>query len=295
MNRRGFLQSSSATVLGLMLPEVQGIAHGVETHPSDGFEWSTPSLRFSYSLSDGRLRQHCLVPAGFSIDTRTAGPAGVEVALQCTGQNSPDPGMKQAMGQSGVRLQFAGKHEDKLPNGQLLTILHNDSALSLEVGSVYQSFTGSALVRRHTRITNNGNAPVGIDFVSSAMLQGLADPQRFDGELRIHLAVNSWMAEGQWHTFRPSELGFVENERTSWSEASAFSVGSWSTEKYLPMAVVENARLGLVWFWQIEHDGSWYWEISNVSERGNHAEDVYAYLGGRDAMHDDAWKNLQPG
>ena len=45
--------------------------------------------------------------------------------------------------------------------------------------------------------------------------------------------MNSWMAEGQWHTFKPSELGFVENDRTSWSEASAGSVGSWSTEKYL--------------------------------------------------------------
>lgn len=295
MNRRGFLQSSSATALGLLLPEVGRVARGAEEGSSAGFRWSTPELVFSYSISDGRLRQHCLVPAGFAPDSRTAGPAGVEVAIACTGENSPDPGMKQAMGQPGARLQFAGKHEEATPTGQRLTLVHKDNTLALEVESVYQSFTGAGLVRRHTRVTNKGNDPVGVDFVSSAMLQGLADPQRFDSELRIHLAVNSWMAEGQWHTFRPSELGFVENERTSWSEASAFSVGSWSTEKYLPMAVVENTRLGLVWFWQIEHDGSWYWEISNVSERGNRAEDVYAYLGGPDDLHADAWKNLQPG
>ena len=136
---------------------------------------------------------------------------------------------------------------------------------------------------------------MGIEFLSSAMLHGLADPQNFDRELRIHTALNSWMAEGQWHTLRPSGMGFVENERTSWSQAQAGNVGSWSTERYLPMAMAENLKLGLIWFWQIEHNGSWYWEISNVSARDNYADDVYAYLGGPDDLHSAAWKNLKPG
>ena len=61
------------------------------------------------------------------------------------------------------------------------------------------------------------------------------------------------------------------------------------------MAMAENTRLGLSWFWQIEHNGSWYWEISNVSARDNYADDVYAYLGGPDDLHSAAWKNLGPG
>ncbi len=203
--------------------------------------------------------------------------------------------MKSGMGMPGARLQFAGKREESTPGGQRLTLTHRDSALSLHVESIYEAFANAPMVRRHTKISNEGSAPVGIDFLSSAMLHGLAKPQQFDNELRIHLAVNSWMAEGQWHTLRPSELGFVENERTSWSEASAGSIGSWSTEKYLPMAIVENTRLGLAWFWQIEHNGSWYWEISNVAARGNGADDVYAYLSGPDDLHAEAWKNLQPG
>jgi alpha-galactosidase len=51
----------------------------------------------------------------------------------------------------------------------------------------------------------------------------------------------------------------------------------------------------LLWFWQIDHNGSWYWEISNVSARDNYADDVYAYLGGPDDLHSAAWKNLKPG
>ena len=61
------------------------------------------------------------------------------------------------------------------------------------------------------------------------------------------------------------------------------------------MAVVENTKLGIAWFWQIEHNGSWYWEISNQAYRGNRASDVYAYLGGPDQLHSQAWKDLKPG
>jgi alpha-galactosidase len=165
----------------------------------------------------------------------------------------------------------------------------------LNVESYYEAFDGLPIVRRHVEISNTGEQPVGIEYLSSAMLHGLANPVHYDDELKIRLAYNSWMAEGQWHQLRPSELGFVENMRTSWSQASAGSVGSWSTEKYLPMAVIENTKLGVAWFWQIEHNGSWYWEISNLASRGIRASDVYAYLGGPDQLHSQAWKNLEAG
>ena len=244
-------------------------------------------------MKAGRLRQKRLVPTG--APTLTDDSSGVEVALQCSGENSPDQGMKSAMGQPGARLLFAGKREQSSATGKRLVCMHTDPVLRLNVESVYESFNGVPVVRRYSRITNNGTAPAGIEFLSSAMLHGLAAPQDYDRELRIHTAVNSWMAEGQWHRMRPSEMGFVENERTSWSQAQAGSIGSWSSERYIPMAMAENTRLGLIWFWQIEHNGSWYWEISNVSAKNNNADDVYAYLGGPDDLHSAAWKNLKPG
>jgi alpha-galactosidase len=199
------------------------------------------------------------------------------------------------MGQPGARLLFAGQREESTPRSKRLVCTHTDPLLSLKVESIYEAFEGVSVVRRYSRITNSGTSSVGVEFLSSAMLHGLAAPQDYEHELRIHCAVNSWMAEGQWHAFRPSEMGFVENERTSWSEAHAGSIGSWSTERYLPMAMVENTRLGLIWFWQIEHNGSWYWEVSNVAGQGNNADDVYAYLGGPDDLHSAAWKQLKPG
>ncbi len=290
LDRRKFLESSGMVALGALVPGVTRFAYA--SIPSEPFQWKTDDLIFSFGMSDGRLRQKQLLPAdGLQSDNSS----GVEVALQCSGENSPDPGMKSGMGQPGARLLFAGKREEPTSAGQRLVCTHTDPNLHLRVESMYEAFHGLPVVRRYSRVTNEGSSPVGIEFLSSAMLHGLANPKRYDHELRIHIAFNSWMSEGQWHTLRPSEMGLVENERTSWSEARAGSVGSWSTERYLPMAMVENLKLGLTWFWQIEHNGSWYWEISNVSARNNNADDVYAYLGGPDDLHSAAWKNLKPG
>jgi alpha-galactosidase len=292
IDRRRFLTSSGVAAFAALVPRISALASVPK--PSEPFQWKTNDLILSFDITAGKLRQKRLVPA----DAMALGEdksSGVEVALQCSGENSPDQGMKSGMGQPGARLLFAEKREESTRGGKRLVYLHTDTNLNLRVESVYESFDGVPVVRRYSRLTNAGSSPVGIDFLSSAMLHGLAAPQEYDRELRIHLAVNSWMSEGQWHTLRPSEMGFVENERTSWSQAQAGSIGSWSSERYLPMAMAENTRLGLTWFWQIEHSGSWYWEISNVSARDNYADDVYAYLGGPDDLHSAAWKSLKPG
>ncbi len=292
MDRRTFLTSSGAAAFGTLVPRIHRFFPASNT--SETFAWEANDLVFSFEVMAGKLRAKCVAPAGI-VASGSDKSAGVEIALQCSGENSPDQGMKSAMGQPGARLLFAGRREESARGGKRLICTHTDPVLKLSVESVYEAFDGVPVVRRYSRVTNRSASPVGLEFLSSAMLHGLAAPQAYDRELRIHLAQNSWMAEGQWHTFRPSEMGFVENERTSWSQAQAGSIGSWSTERYLPMAMAENTRLGLTWFWQIEHNGSWYWEISNVSARDNYADDVYAFLGGPDDLHAAAWKNLKPG
>ncbi|HKR84612.1 MAG TPA: glycoside hydrolase family 36 protein [Terriglobales bacterium] len=290
VDRRQFLGSGGMAALGAISSGVPHLARAATSMAP--FEWKTDELILSFDVTAGKLRQKRMVPVGMPVSDTSS---GVEVAIQCSGENSPDQGMKSGMGQPGARLVFEGKREESTPRGNRLVCVHADSRLSLRLESIYESFNGLPLVRRYSRVRNQGSSPVGIEFLSSAMLHGLADPQNYDHELLIHLAFNSWMAEGQWHTLRPSEMGLVENERTSWSEARAGSVGSWSTERYLPMAMAENTNLGLVWFWQMEHNGSWYWEISNASGHGNNADDVYVYLGGPDDLHSAAWKNLKPG
>jgi alpha-galactosidase len=291
MDRRTFLTSSGAAAFGTLVPRIYRFFPASNT--SETFAWEVNDLTFSFEVMAGKLRAKRVAPADI-VASGSDSSLGVEVALQCSGENSPDQGMKSGMGQPGSRLLFAGR-EEATHGGKRLVCMHTDPVLKLRVESVYEAFDGVPVVRRYSRVTNTGASLVGLEFLSSAMLHGLAAPQAYESELRIHVALNSWMAEGQWHTLRPSEMGFVENERTSWSQAQAGSIGSWSSERYLPMAMAENTRLGLTWFWQIEHNGSWYWEISNVSARDNYADNVYAYLGGPDDLHAAAWKSLKPG
>lgn len=105
--------------------------------------------------------------------------------------------------------------------------------------------------------------------------------------VRIHYAYNSWKNEAQWHTAKPSELGWNENNSYNVTGAIFSNIGSWSTVRYLPMGMIENTDSGITWFWQIKHNGSWYTEISNLPD-----ESSYLYLGGPDAIHNNAWKNL---
>ncbi len=236
MTRRTFLSSTSVAALAG--------AHTMQAAAKAPFEWTTRDLKFAYEFSGEKLRQSFLLPPDFPANSLgSAKSSGVETAIQLSGEDSPDPGMKQGVGQPGARLVFVDHREESTSNGPRLILIHSDPVTNIRIESFYQAFDGVPVVRRWTRVTNHGAADVGIEFLSSAMLHGLADAQNYDSELLIHLAWNSWMAEAQWHTLRASELGFVENERTSWSQAAAGSVGSWSTEKYLPMAMVENTRL----------------------------------------------------
>ena len=105
--------------------------------------------------------------------------------------------MKSGMGQPGSRLLFAGRREEATRAGKRLVCMHTDPVLKLSVESVYEAFDGVPVVRRYSRVTNDGSSPVGLEFLSSAMLHGLAAPQEYDRELRIHLAqsIAGWLRD----------------------------------------------------------------------------------------------------
>src|ERR1700679_3928222 len=121
------------------------------------FTWRTPSLRLDFLVEGESLRQGALLPADYKIDvnrdsfTQSYGP---EVALQCTGENSIDAAMKQAVGNPGLRLKYKGKREEDL----LLVLEHADDQTGLKVESFYQTFANSPVLRRHTRVSHTGSA-----------------------------------------------------------------------------------------------------------------------------------------
>ncbi|MBI4026436.1 MAG: alpha-galactosidase [Verrucomicrobia bacterium] len=215
--------------------------------------------------------------------------AELEVALHCTGQDRRDHhGLKLTGGAPGIHLEFVGQREKPHSLGKQIIFIHRDRTLRLRIESYYVFVAGCPVMRRFVRATNQGRSAVGIEYLSSAMLHGLGRPGDgpLESKLRIHLARNTSRAEGQWQQYAPSQLGFSEN---GLSAAAINSMGNWSSVAYLPLGMIENVKAGITWFWQIEHNGSWHWEL------GSQGGDAYLYAGGPDEEHHQAWKNLRPG
>ena len=177
LNRRRFLCSTGVTALGALLSDIPSVAQvPVASAETEAFEWNTPELTFAFEVSGQKLRQKHLMPTGASRGkTPTTASSGVETAIQCSGENSPDAGMKLGVGQPGARLLYKGKSEETTARGRRLILSHADPVLGINVDSFYDAFNGVPVVRRWTRVTNAGGAPVGIEYVSSAMLHSLAD------------------------------------------------------------------------------------------------------------------------
>ena len=307
MNRRTFLHGTGMLTAGAVTSKLQANTVRMDTdQPAnhdksvvsppvyEAFEWTAPDMVFSFEFLGKRIRSRTILPAGITPPEEIPAPtavSGIETSLHCTGENPNDHhGLKFTGGNPGGRLIYMGRREDSTSSGKRLTIYQSDPVLGLDVESIYETFAGVPVVRRSVRVTNTGRQDVGIEYLSSAMLYNLSSPRRFEQDLRIHFARNTWKAEAQWQTVKPSQAGFIDNGNFTLSPASFDSVGTWSTQRYLPVGIVENTKLGVTWFWQIEHNGTWHWEIANTK-----AGAIYVYAGGPDELHGHAWMNLKPG
>jgi alpha-galactosidase len=304
MDRRTFLQGTGMLTAGALTSGIHAYASETAQASQDSkelpppvyapFEWTAPGLVFSFAFVDKNLRFRTMLPPGVDPPKNLPPPtvlSGIETSLHCTGEDPNDHhGLKLTGGSPGVRLIYKGRRDILTPTGKRLTIYQSDPVLGLEVESIYETFADFPVVRRSTRVTNVGHQRVGIEYLSSAMLHNLASPRQFEQQLLIHFAQNTWQAEAQWRAVKPSRAGFIDNGNFTVSPAAFNSVGTWSTQRYLPMGVVENKDLGVTWFWQIEHNGTWHWELANTQDKA-----VYAYIGGPDELHGHAWKELKPG
>ena len=304
MDRREFLIDSAALAATTAAGELKTFAQtgqamappaAVNAAPaeSEPFTWEAAGLVFAFGFCGNRLRFRGLLPRG------VPGPQNLppctdlselETSLHCSGEDIPDHhGAKLTAGSPGIRMTFAGRDEQATLLGKRLTITHEDASLHLQVQSIYETFADIPVVRRRTRVTNHGENPVGVEYLSSAMLNNFANPDSFQDDLRLHFAYNSWRSEAQWRTVRFADAGLIQNGSFAVSGILFTTMGSWPCETFLPMAMIENSRTGVTWFWQVEHNGSWHCEIAQTASRS-----LYAYLGGPDAQHAQAWKNLVP-
>ncbi|WP_043582391.1 glycoside hydrolase family 36 protein [Geminisphaera colitermitum] len=138
-----------------------------------------------------------------------------------------------------------------------------------------------------------------LEYAASLALGGIsadAIGQRWAEKMRLHLPDNNWCAECQWRSGPLLQFGlhqFYAPDRKSSpfgvDRISVSSQGTWSTAGALPLAALENIATGETLYWQIEHNGSWHWEISDI------AGELYLRASGPTYREGHWSKHLGPG
>ena len=204
-------------------------------------------------------------------------------------------GTKYVRTAPGYRLKYQDRKDYRNESGRKLEIWMTDEPTGLSVCSHLQFYDGIAMVRSWTVLENRGVEPLGVEYVSSFALtgiekDGLMDP---DEKLEVGIPYNAWQKELLWSRYTMDELGMSVSQphetRRSSQTISVENTGNWSTKQHLPMGFLKNKEMNTMLFWQIEHNGSWHAEISDVN---NH---FYVALSGPTEVQSHWFKQLKPG
>ncbi|GAA4682406.1 glycoside hydrolase family 36 protein [Frondihabitans cladoniiphilus] len=184
-------------------------------------------------------------------------------------------------GESHVRHSHDVRHRNYAASHRLRYVDHRVDASELvvrqrdpETGALVTSRLRSITpdsVSATTRIENGGGTDLTVEYLSSLVLSGFAEVVAADifERLRVHDARMSWTGEYRWSDRSLTDVGIVDvgiphatsSSRTSHSVGAS---GSWSTSTHLPQGALEDRETGLIWAWQIEHNGPWYAELDDV-------------------------------
>ncbi len=193
------------------------------------------------------------------------------VELHTTGSNQDDHhGAKH----TGSDELFYVSHTET--ENEISFTLKNDM---VSVKVVYEFFHGTKTVRTHSEVQNISNESIGLEYISSFCLFDIKP------EL-VYIPHSSWCREINWKVYTPDELGYTKINKFSTKRIAASNTGTWSSKEYLPMGMIKEQDKML--FWQIEHNGSWNWEISDI------AEVMYLKLSGPSEQENGWWKELAP-
>ncbi|WP_337102644.1 glycoside hydrolase family 36 protein [Paenibacillus sp. YIM B09110] len=214
------------------------------------------------------------------------------VEVHFSGENHDDHhGSKHTGTMPGKRLSFERLEETRNEKGKLIAVHQKDFVTEVRVTSYLQLYDGIPVIRSWTEILNEGAGTAGMEYVSSFALTGIdrGGLKHRNQKLMLHIPHNTWYGEAQWRAYRLSELGLHDVNEFSMKRLSYSSTGTWSSSQYVPMAFLENTETGRGLVWQIEHNGSWQWELSDMSNM------LYMQASGPSEDEHHWFQNLHPG
>ena len=201
--------------------------------------------------------------------------------LHISGGNQDDHHGAKYTGTSGFfSLRYEEHKYYKNEYGNKLELSLKDDKILAVIN--YQFYEGVSAVRTWTSVSNISCEGIGLEYVSSFAYTGLST-----NNPRILIPHNSWRCEANWKDYSVKDLGLDRNCEFSMKRIFASNTGMWSCKEYIPMAAFYDEKSTIMW--QIESNGSWQWEISDIDDM------LYLRLSGPTERDNQWYKELCPG
>ncbi len=197
------------------------------------------------------------------------------VQLNFSGYDRPYErhGNKYVVTAPGCSLVFDGMEDVRNDIGRLLVIRQRDDKSGALVESFYQFYDGISVVRIWQRVKNEGTEEQTLEYLSTFSYSGIEKEgaaEDFSENMMLSIPHNGWQKELNWRTYSLAELGMPDTQKTLLRRTSKVievsNTGNWSAKKYLPMGCLINRKAGNGLIWQIEHNGSWQYEIADQND-----------------------------
>lgn len=243
-------------------------------------------LHFSSKPFEGLNESELFMKEGFQL-----------VQVNFSGYNRPyeKHGNKHIVTAPGYLLTFVDLKDERNETGRKLTFIQKDEMTGAKVITYWQFYQGTSVIHMYNEVINEGSEEQTLEYLSSFYYLGIEKEGKLssDDKMSLTYACHGWQKEMNFRTNTFPELGFGQTQPTVCQRTSVTfeltNTGNWSTKKYLPMGYLENSEADTSLFWQIEHNGSWHAEISDVN---NH---FYVALSGPTEVQSHWFKQLKPG
>ncbi|MFV0343837.1 MAG: alpha-galactosidase [Anaerocolumna sp.] len=207
------------------------------------------------------------------ISTTTLAGSFNLVELNISGIDRPleRHGTKYIVTAPGYRMKYVSHKDYRNAYGRKLEITTYDTPTNISVISHLQFYDNISVITSYSEVINKCTATQTLEYISSFNYTGIEKEGILPRDEKMILSIphNSWQREMSWIDYTFADMGLAQSQPNGQEHSSkAISItntGNWSTKEYLPMAYLENTETGSSLFWQIEHNGSWHWEISDQS------------------------------
>ena len=225
------------------------------------------------------------------------------VQVNFSGYNRPyeKHGNKYIVTAPGFMLKFDSISEERNENGDVLRVVQKDDVTGAKVESVMQFYDGIPVARMYNTVTNEGKEDQTLEYISSFSYWGIEKEHKAgipefissDDKMSMVVVHNGWQKELTVKKYRFADLGMAQTQPHNYQRTSktieVTNTGNWSAKEYIPMGYIGNSAADSSLFFEIDHSGSWHYEI------GDQNCHFYLAVSGPTEIQSHWSKNLKPG